>query len=463
MDLGRFNQLKEAFEKQLEEIRGEVEERKSKLISFYKNSNLGKFIISYGQFLDSAKEKVRNFFGKDKINLVAIDGSVFSIRSKYCLCFWVGSCSVSVQIDIDSDTYKFTDSDTYEEEVEYTEPNFVGIIPVAYSQIGDEGIEKVDNFLMTLAEIYMAYKFIKKDIKPDVLLLYGSLLFSFDKHTNFEWGRGENPFVEFEKIKKDKNKIFNDFKDIEKNLGTWNAICKSILEDSIIPQNFIFSDPKISYLIGVGLIAILQSYYELINSGKRIIIASISKRSFSRSFFDKFLEKVITSDFSKFKDLINQPDAINMFWLIDGLKEESLKHPIFTVDYDGVFEKIDGESPIIPGLILRSYCQIKGVSNPHILAIDRLAFQDEKEKMKRFDGGAFYYNGRNDIQEILAFLFHTLCPEKTPITVGYPEPLLLADRRLQIEKNFYSKIPELIFLDDELSKEDLPEEKSKRR
>lgn len=164
---------------------------KAEIKNFYE-SFLSSLIINYGEVMlnthrvSSIKDSIREIFGTDEIKFVAIDGSSFKEEFSEFIVFYGGAYAVRGSLKLLDSPVKIE----YEKwDIKY-DRSLVAYIPLPFLSLNIEEDEKtsyltdnqkidylsIHNLLMQLAEIYLAYTFVKNpdsDIK--IILLDNSL------------------------------------------------------------------------------------------------------------------------------------------------------------------------------------------------------------------------------------------------------------------------------------------------
>jgi len=186
-----FKSYRETLDKTYKEQSEIWEKIKDKIKPFY-NDFLKDLITNYGGVMSDAykssliKESIRELFGTDEIRFVAIDGSSFKEEFSEFIVFYGGAYAVRGSLKLREEPIKIE----YEKwDIKY-DKSIVAYIPVPYLSLdmeeGDDMFfytdkDKIDhlsihNQLMQLAEIYLAYTFIKNpDTDVNLILMDNSL------------------------------------------------------------------------------------------------------------------------------------------------------------------------------------------------------------------------------------------------------------------------------------------------
>ena len=180
---------------------------------------------------------LKDFFKKEKIRIVTVDGTKYQKSRRGCLVFYVLAAPLVYELDLNSSKLR-----AVRVEEETVKNNVMVLVPVPFSEIfllseeivpaeeeketkeelGDvfspQKIGKIDNVLMKLAEVYTAY-WALENINPDVIMLDGSLFqdYSFSNRgvDKLSIYKGE---ILGKKYNKDEFVIFKSFP-IDANLG----------------------------------------------------------------------------------------------------------------------------------------------------------------------------------------------------------------------------------------------------
>jgi hypothetical protein len=159
------------------------------------------FLKDYIFRFEKDKRKIADFlkvfFGKNKIRIVAVDGTSYSKSRRGCLVFYVLAAPLVYEVDLVSSKLR-----PVRVEEETVKNNVMALIPVPLSEIfllseetvplkeeeetreelGDvfspQKIGKIDTVIMKLAEVYTVY-WVLKNIKPEVIMMDGSLFQSY--------------------------------------------------------------------------------------------------------------------------------------------------------------------------------------------------------------------------------------------------------------------------------------------
>lgn len=186
-----FKSYRETLDRTYKEQTRTWEEIKGKVESFY-NNFLKDLIINYGGFISDyyksslIKESIREIFGTDKIKFVAIDGSSFKEEFSEFIVFYGGAYAVRGSLKLKENPVKIE----YEKwDIKY-DKSIVAYIPVPYLSLDIEESEvmffptdkdkaqhlSIHNQLMQLAEVYLAYTFVKNpDTDVNLILMDNSL------------------------------------------------------------------------------------------------------------------------------------------------------------------------------------------------------------------------------------------------------------------------------------------------
>ena len=199
------------------------------------------FLKDYIFHFEKDKRKVadllKDFFKKEKIRIVTVDGTKYQKSRRGCLVFYVLAAPLVYELDLNSSKLR-----AVRVEEETVKNNVMVLVPVPLSEIfllseeivpaeeeketkevlGDvfspQKIGKIDNVLMKLAEVYTAY-WALENINPDVIMLDGSLFqdYSFSNRgvDKLSIYKGE---ILGKKFYKDELVIFKSFP-IDANLG----------------------------------------------------------------------------------------------------------------------------------------------------------------------------------------------------------------------------------------------------
>jgi len=158
------------------------------------------FLKNYIFNIENDKRKIaedlRDFFGKDKIKIVSIDGTKYQRSRRGCLVFYVLAAPLVYELDLNSKNLR-----PIRIEEETVRNNVMALVPIPLSEvflIGEkpaieikaeeevvveeeisdfftpQKIGKVDLVLMKLAEVYTIY-WCLKNVEPDVIMVDGSL------------------------------------------------------------------------------------------------------------------------------------------------------------------------------------------------------------------------------------------------------------------------------------------------
>ncbi len=187
-----FNCYKESLDSSLERYEESYRIVAKNAIQFH-NQFLKDLIIDYGkQFsepyrLSQISEKMRNFFQKDEIQFVAIDGTCSADPFNDFMVFFAAAYGVRGKIQIQ------TSKLAYERWSMDQDVSLVAYVPVPYAQSGDVIDTEYENFvvddtnkinlssihtrLMQLAEIYLAYEMARSPTltSPKLILMDLSL------------------------------------------------------------------------------------------------------------------------------------------------------------------------------------------------------------------------------------------------------------------------------------------------
>ena len=165
-------------------------ERAKTAVKFYET-----FLKDYIFRSDDDKKEIarclKEFFGKEKIRIVAIDGTKYLRSRRGCLAFYVLAAPLVYELDLDSSNPR-----PIRIEDETVKNNVMALVPIPFSEIfligeqraevgGEETEEfidiftsqkigKIDSVLMKLAEVYTTY-WCLKNIHPDAIMIDGSL------------------------------------------------------------------------------------------------------------------------------------------------------------------------------------------------------------------------------------------------------------------------------------------------
>lgn len=170
-------------------------------VKFYL-SFLKDYVFQFPREKEKAVETIKNFFGKDKIRIVAIDGTKYERSRRGCIVFYALASPLIYDLDLDPTNPKLR-----RVEEESLRNNVMILIPVPLSEIFLLGMEspseeneeseieeieteelgeffapqkigKIDFALMKLAEVYTAL-WCLKNVNPDVIMLDGSLFHEY--------------------------------------------------------------------------------------------------------------------------------------------------------------------------------------------------------------------------------------------------------------------------------------------
>jgi len=154
---------------------------------------LKRYVFSFDQDKSRVAKFLKEFFGKDKIKIVSVDGTKYRKSRRGCLVFYVLAAPLVYELNLDSSKLR-----AVRVEEETVKNNVMVLVPIPLSEIfllseetvpveeekesveelGDvfspQKIGKIDNVLMKLAEVYTAY-WALENINPDVVMLDGSL------------------------------------------------------------------------------------------------------------------------------------------------------------------------------------------------------------------------------------------------------------------------------------------------
>ena len=190
-DLRLVNNLRDAA-KQYADLK---RDRAKTAVELY-HTFLRNYIFNYENNKKKIAQDLKEFFGKDKIKIVAIDGTKYQRSRRGCLVFYVLAAPLVYELDLNSKLKPVR----IEEESKRS--HVMALVPIPLSEIfligeepvpeveeeveeaeveeeiGDfytpQKIGKIDVVLMKLAEVYTAY-WCMENIKPDVLMIDGSL------------------------------------------------------------------------------------------------------------------------------------------------------------------------------------------------------------------------------------------------------------------------------------------------
>jgi hypothetical protein len=170
----------------------DYEERFSKVSHWYDSLLKDLIIDSYS--VTYAYQTARQFFGKDKVNFVAIDGTEYSKQLFDMVVFFAGSYSCEGSINFSDNGLRVSYRDRFMDQgrdVSSCIPIYVNKIPEIDQTFGDLKTGEVNvmkplteemildntniaNSLMTFSEFYLAYRFAKSE-SVDIIFLDRSL------------------------------------------------------------------------------------------------------------------------------------------------------------------------------------------------------------------------------------------------------------------------------------------------
>jgi len=190
-----FMGYKKALDVSQKYFESEYKNRAQNGKEFY-NSFFNNLTIDFSSFnTDEAKQRkikklVEQYFGSDNIKFAAIDGTLYKEELGYYAIFFGAAYGIKGNIEISGDPPQVK----YEKWSMDEDKSLVAYIPIPFAEIDDfseedqfmnTDIDKINLSgihvaLMTLAEIYLAYDFVKaSSLRPKVLLLDQSLSYLF--------------------------------------------------------------------------------------------------------------------------------------------------------------------------------------------------------------------------------------------------------------------------------------------
>jgi len=166
---------------------------------------LKKYIFQFSKDKSKCAEELKEFFKKDRLRIVAVDGTLYKRSRRGCLAFYVLAAPLVYELDLNSQKI-------YRIEEEMSKKNVMALMPIPVSEIfllgsnvveeegsehkklseeeleieegiGEAGdtyvfeslkIGKIDLKLMKLAEVYALY-WSACNLKPDIMMYDGSL------------------------------------------------------------------------------------------------------------------------------------------------------------------------------------------------------------------------------------------------------------------------------------------------
>lgn len=186
-----FDSYKETLDRTYEEQTENIQKIRNKVETFYREF-LSQLIINYAtEIRDSHKsyiirESIKEIFNTENIRFVAIDGSSFKDEFPEFIVFYGGAYAVRGTLKLKENPIQIE----YEKwNIKY-DKSIVAYIPIPYLELDIENSEdmffatdqektdflSIHNQLMQLAEIYLAYTFVKNpDTDVNLLLLDNSL------------------------------------------------------------------------------------------------------------------------------------------------------------------------------------------------------------------------------------------------------------------------------------------------
>lgn len=154
---------------------------------------LKKYIFSFEKDKHKVAEFLKNFFGKEKIKVAAVDGTKYLKSRRGCLVFYVLAAPLVYELDLTSSNLR-----PVRIEEEMVKNNVMALVPVPLSEIfllgqknlpfeeeeetkeelGEvltpQKIGNIDGVLMKLAEVYTVY-WLLVNVHPDAIMVDGSL------------------------------------------------------------------------------------------------------------------------------------------------------------------------------------------------------------------------------------------------------------------------------------------------
>ena len=167
-------------------------DRAETAVKLYKTF-LNKYIFNFEKDKHKVAEFLKDFFGKDKIEVASVDGTKYLKSRRGCLVFYVLAAPLVYELDLTSSNLR-----PIRIEEETVKNNVMALVPVPLSEIfllgqknlpleedgvtkeeiGDvfapQKIGKIDEVLMKLAEVYTIY-WVLVNVHPDVIMADGSL------------------------------------------------------------------------------------------------------------------------------------------------------------------------------------------------------------------------------------------------------------------------------------------------
>lgn len=127
------------------------------------------------KWIDSTTSRIREFFGKDKIIFLAVDGTSDKVPLEEYAVFFAASYGVRGQFSLNDYTTSYIKRDLSEE------LSMVAYVPIPFAELGEISIAELDdqsrfsnaeihNRLMMLAELYLIFNEIQSESPPDVIL-----------------------------------------------------------------------------------------------------------------------------------------------------------------------------------------------------------------------------------------------------------------------------------------------------
>jgi len=138
----------------------------------------------------SIKKDIERCLGSDNIRFAAIDGTFYKEELGYYAIFFGAAYGIKGNIEISGDPPQVK----YEKWSMDQDKSLVAYIPIPFAEIDDFSekdqflnsdsdrlnLSGIHQYLMVLAEVYLAYDFVKaSSLRPNVLLLYHALTYLF--------------------------------------------------------------------------------------------------------------------------------------------------------------------------------------------------------------------------------------------------------------------------------------------
>ena len=170
-----FNCYKESLDSSIDRYQVSYKLTSENGLKFY-NNFLNQLFINYGELflkthtMNRISEKIQEYFQKDELQFVAIDGTCSADPFNDFMVFFAAAYGVRGKIRLNGDTKKLS----YERWSMDQDVSLVAYVPVPYAESGDVtnirneefvvddtnkiNLSRIHNRLMELAEIYLAYE-----------------------------------------------------------------------------------------------------------------------------------------------------------------------------------------------------------------------------------------------------------------------------------------------------------------